>query len=601
MLPAATTSAYAEGGGSDDTYDYVFLNSTETSALAPVDPAFDFKHWGGMNSIMAANSAFNTLVSEFTKGAKAIKIYVPYLDVYVPATQAQVTAFLDNATEEKNNANKGVWTEKKSVVGVGAPVDDPEAENVYLKNSNRKEKETILKSDKIGWQVTTAKVGNFGDENYVAEVGKYYEKTSVLADAYVHLEDYSQPPHAKQYVTTKNTEGKYVAADTVATFDNPGTLLGGSIMEQSKETDKDGKEVKDKDGKPVYAGNLNDPLIFSLEDKDPGAAYKLALGIHYSVAYGKIVEDYMGAFQEMQKDPDFTSAYGPMIDFGLNMVDAFYPLIAPDVKALNIDGDLDQTALDMLAPIINYVNMFGQLEEINIVDPNVPQDIIDLIEGQNTNTIITISDTVYVTSLSPEQLAAAKASVNSVGTAVKTIYVQKGKTVKIPYVVYAKKGASKNAVKGTWKASNVKVASLDKKLKAKAGVLTTKKLDAKSVLTVTAGKKLGTSKITVSIGGKNVVYNIKVVKKAAKVKKFAATNVKSLKKGKTKVIKISKFTKNGTGNVATFTINKKYKKYLKVDAAGKVTALKAYKKGKTAIPVVVKVGTKSKTIKVKVK
>jgi hypothetical protein len=199
--------------------------------------------------------------------------------------------------------------------------------------------------------------------------------------------------------------------------------------------------------------------------------------------------------------------------------------------------------------------------------------------------------------------------VASVGTAVKTIYVQAGKTVKIPYVAYANKGFKNKTVSLAWLSSNPKVANVSVSKKTgtitknkKAGTIKTGKLDGKSVLTVKATKKVGTSKITLKANDKKkVVYVIKVVKKAKKVSAFKLGKVATLKKGKTKAIKISKITKSATSGVATFTIAKKYQKYLTVDAAGKLVAKKAYQKGKKAIPVQVKVGKKAKTLKVKVK
>jgi hypothetical protein len=199
--------------------------------------------------------------------------------------------------------------------------------------------------------------------------------------------------------------------------------------------------------------------------------------------------------------------------------------------------------------------------------------------------------------------------VASVGTAVKTIYVQAGKTVKIPYVAYANKGFKNKTVSLAWTSSKPKIANVKVTKKTgtitknkKAGTVKTGKLDGKSVLTVKAAKKVGTSKITLKVNNKKkIVYVIKVVKKAKNVSAFKLGKVAPLKKGKAKAIKISKITKSATSGVATFTIAKKYQKYLTVDAAGKLVAKKAYQKGKKAIPVKIKVGKKTKTIKVKVK
>jgi uncharacterized repeat protein (TIGR02543 family) len=192
-----------------------------------------------------------------------------------------------------------------------------------------------------------------------------------------------------------------------------------------------------------------------------------------------------------------------------------------------------------------------------------------------------------------------KAAVKSLNAAVKTIYVKKGKTVKIPYVVYAKTGFS-GKVAATWSVNKAKRVSVNSaNPKTKKGKITTGKLGAKSVIKV-KGKKNGTIRLTVKAGAKTLKFKIVVLKAKKAVKSFKTTKVTKLKAGKSKVIKISKITKKATGNVATFKIAKKYKKYLKVDAAGKLTAVKVYKKGKKTIPVKIKVGKKTKIIRVKV-
>jgi uncharacterized repeat protein (TIGR02543 family) len=192
-----------------------------------------------------------------------------------------------------------------------------------------------------------------------------------------------------------------------------------------------------------------------------------------------------------------------------------------------------------------------------------------------------------------------KAAVKSVITAVKTIYVQKGKTVKIPYVAYAKTGFS-GKVAATWSVSKTQRVSVNSaNPKTKKGKITTGKLGAKSVIKV-KGKKNGTIKLVVKAGTKALWFKIVVVKSKKAVKNFKTNKVTKLKAGKSKIIKIARITKKATGNVALFTIAKKYQKYLKVDAAGKLTAVKVYKNGKKTIPVKIKVGKKTKIIRVKV-
>jgi hypothetical protein len=257
-----------------------------------------------------------------------------------------------------------------------------------------------------------------------------------------------------------------------------------------------------------------------------------------------------------------------------------------------------------------------------------------VIDAIKTNAQLTADEAAELgnggTVVPPTAAEIAAKSVKSMNAAVKTLYVQKGKTVKIPYVIYANAGQSKNKVAVAWSASKKKIVSVNKtKASAKSGKVTSGKLDAKSVLSV-KGAKVGTTKITLKAGTKKMTLTIKVIKKSKvtkvatykinkftkyqqkpttitllsgdkiKVYKLKATPV-TLTVGKSKGIKVSKINKNAHGNIATFKIAKKYTKYLKVDAAGKLTAVKSYKSGKKAIAVKVKVGSKTTTIKVKVK
>ncbi|MDR0520163.1 MAG: hypothetical protein LBG82_09005, partial [Clostridiales Family XIII bacterium] len=120
----------------------------------------------------------------------------------------------------------------------------------------------------------------------------------------------------------------------------------------------------------------------------------------------------------------------------------------------------------------------------------------------------------------------------------KTVYVKRGKTVKLPYIAYTT-ALGKQTI--TWKASKKKIATV-RKGKA-AGVLKIRgSVDSK--LTIKAGKKLGMSKITLTAtNGKKIVIRVKVVKNLRKVTKlprivvkgkkaaFAGKSVKAGKKG----------------------------------------------------------------------
>jgi uncharacterized protein YjdB len=122
------------------------------------------------------------------------------------------------------------------------------------------------------------------------------------------------------------------------------------------------------------------------------------------------------------------------------------------------------------------------------------------------------------------------------------------------------------------------------------------KVDAKGRVT---GLKAGKAKITIqSASGKKVVVNVTVLKKAVKIKKVTLKGVKkgklNLKKGKTKQLTIKLSPAKASNLKVTFKSSKP--KIVKVDKAGKLTALK---KGKANITV--KVGTKKVKVKVTVK
>jgi uncharacterized repeat protein (TIGR02543 family) len=186
------------------------------------------------------------------------------------------------------------------------------------------------------------------------------------------------------------------------------------------------------------------------------------------------------------------------------------------------------------------------------------------------------------------------AKVKSFGVTQKTIYVKRGKTVKLPLIAYTT-APGKQVVK--WKASKPKVASVKKGKKTGTVKLNGNK-NAK--LTIKAGKKLGTSKITLTAAsGKKLVIKVKVVKKlkkvakkSVKIGKLSKKAAKRLKVGKVKKL-TAKFTKKATA-IATWKSSKP--KVVKIDAAGRITALK-----KGTAKITLKVGGKKKTIKVRVR
>jgi hypothetical protein len=188
--------------------------------------------------------------------------------------------------------------------------------------------------------------------------------------------------------------------------------------------------------------------------------------------------------------------------------------------------------------------------------------------------------------------AGASIKISSIKASQKTIYVAKGKKVKLPYIINA---AASGKVSVNWKASKKKVASVGNVKKAKGTLKSATNKNQK--LTIKAGKKLGTSKITLTSGGKKLVLKVKVVKNKKAVAKSSVKikrlpKKKILKVGKSKTIKAA-FTKKATA-IVTWKSSKP--KVIKIDASGKITALK---KGKATITL--KVGGKTKKIAIKVK
>jgi uncharacterized repeat protein (TIGR02543 family) len=189
---------------------------------------------------------------------------------------------------------------------------------------------------------------------------------------------------------------------------------------------------------------------------------------------------------------------------------------------------------------------------------------------------------------------AVKAQVKSFGVTQKTIYVKRGKKVKLPLIAYTT-APGKQVVK--WKASKPKVASVKKGKKTGTVKLNGNK-NAK--LTIKAGKKLGTSKITLTAAsGKKLVIKVKVVKQlkkvcaaSVKIKKLSAKKAKRLKVGQVKRL-VAKFTKKATA-IATWKSSKP--KVVKIDAAGRITVLK-----KGTAKITLKVGGKKKTLKIRVR
>jgi uncharacterized protein YjdB len=152
------------------------------------------------------------------------------------------------------------------------------------------------------------------------------------------------------------------------------------------------------------------------------------------------------------------------------------------------------------------------------------------------------------------------------------INLVKKKSVTLPVSVEAVGGKAKL----TYKSSKTSIVSVNSKAKI-------------------TGKKLGGATVTITAdSGKNLKVFVKVVKKAVKIKKVKATVAKTLKVGKTALIKVKLTKSTTTDNLVKFKSSKI--SGLTVNKAGKVTAKK---KGKYTVTV--KVGKKSTKVKIQVK
>ncbi|MDR0596872.1 MAG: Ig-like domain-containing protein [Clostridiales Family XIII bacterium] len=186
------------------------------------------------------------------------------------------------------------------------------------------------------------------------------------------------------------------------------------------------------------------------------------------------------------------------------------------------------------------------------------------------------------------------AQVASFGVTQKTVYVKRGKSAKLPFIAYATAAGAQTL---TWTASKSNVATVEKgKATGKLTVIG----NADAMLTIKAGKKPGSGKITLtSANGKKLVVKVNVVKslknvakKDAKIKKLSKKAANSLKVGQVKTLK-AKFTKKATA-IATWKSSNA--KVAKIDAAGKLTTLT-----KGTAKITLKVGGKKKVIKITVK
>jgi lysophospholipase L1-like esterase len=166
----------------------------------------------------------------------------------------------------------------------------------------------------------------------------------------------------------------------------------------------------------------------------------------------------------------------------------------------------------------------------------------------------------------------------SVNTPISQVYITKGKKLSLPIELYQGNDIVTKSVATTFKSSNKKIVTVDKKGKIK-------------------GIKAGTAKITVTTkAGKSLVIKITVVKKAVKLKKFKISGTpKSMNVGKNVQLKIKLSQPKATNLIVTYKSSKP--KVVSVDKAGRITA---HKKGSAVITVKVgsiKVKTSAITVK----
>jgi uncharacterized protein YjdB len=171
--------------------------------------------------------------------------------------------------------------------------------------------------------------------------------------------------------------------------------------------------------------------------------------------------------------------------------------------------------------------------------------------------------------------------VTAVRTPLTKIYLKTGKPLTPPVCADSVNPVTKKAettAKLTWKSSKPKIAAVN----PSTGKITPKK-SGKATITATA------------LNDKKLTITVTVVKKAALLKKVTLTKPpKSLKVGKTALLKVKTSPAKATNLKVTFKSNKP--KIIQVDKAGKLTALK---KGKAKITV--KIGNRKYVREITVK
>jgi len=164
-------------------------------------------------------------------------------------------------------------------------------------------------------------------------------------------------------------------------------------------------------------------------------------------------------------------------------------------------------------------------------------------------------------------------NVTKIDAPLKSVYIQKGKSLSIPYAIYDSGKEIKAGI--IWKSSNANIATV-----TQSGKISIPKTVKKGKSIITATPEYG-PKLTVTVN---------VSDKAVKLKSAKVTTPISLKAGNSKKISITLGQKNATGLAITF---KSSGKGLTVDKAGLLTA---NKKGKYTVSVKIGSLTVKKTV-----
>ena len=220
---------------------------------------------------------------------------------------------------------------------------------------------------------------------------------------------------------------------------------------------------------------------------------------------------------------------------------------------------------------ITYAN--GLSETIPLTDP------LFQISGFDTSTFGTKTVVVRYGSLVQSYSISVGKALQLIRSAQTTFYLVKGKSLTIPYVYDLLPGVSVSPA-FSWASSSPSNVSVTQSGKVKG---------------LKAGKS---AKITVTApDGTSKTFTVKVAKNATAISSISVSKPpKTMTVGQTKILKAKIGPSKATGMVVKFSLDSKSKKYVSVDKAGKVTAIK---KGDAKITV--KAGSKTYVVAIKVK